>query len=499
MIVPLPPTFALLPPALTPNSISIVVTTCHSRGILGVYLCAAPMGAIVDRYGPRAGSLMSALVAATGYCSFATVVKLDDGQGAAPGTYLLLTACFFLVGAATVGSYFAALTTGELTAPRATLTAASLSFPSHPTLSLSLPLACMGLSSLFLSSFSSIPVFQVDGGLDPVRYLTFLGMLSAAVNLFAAVFMRVIPPHPPVLHDDVDTDSEDGYDHAYSDYADLSASLHLDERSPLLIGGPERAREDVEAQVLGKSHRWTALGLVYNPGFWAFGLVMTGCIGPSETIMATFGNIVTALLPAEAMLSLSALGQATTQAFQLFNPTALSSTPGLTTATDKALQLRNKHVFILSISSTLSRLVTGMAADYLAPAPVAVPAPHSDDPDAPSHYFVQKKPILMRRSMFAGICAGLLALVFAWAAGWLGAEGSLWILSLGVGSLYGALFTLSVSFAVPSKLTLARHHIRPLWPDELRPLVGHDLVLPRLGQRHLLRKSSAPAPLCMLC
>jgi hypothetical protein len=303
----------------------------------------------------------------------------------------------------------------------------------------------MGLSSLFLSSFSSIPVFQVGGELDPVRYLTFLGLLSAAVNLFAAVFMRVMPPDPPVLHDDVDTDSEDGYDHAYNDYADLSASLHLDERSPLLIGGPEAAREDVEAQELGKSARWTAMGLLRNPGFWAFGLVMTGCIGPSETVMATFGNIVTALLPPEALLTLSALGQATTQAFQLFNPTALTSTPPLvlTAAKDQALMLRNKHVFILSISSTLSRLVTGVLADHLAPAAVAVPAPHSDDPDAPTHYFVQKKPIIMHRSMLAAICAALLGLVFAWAAGWLYTEGTLWLLSFGVGSLYGALFTLS--------------------------------------------------------
>ncbi|KLT41697.1 MFS general substrate transporter [Cutaneotrichosporon oleaginosum] len=395
-------------------------------GILGVYLCAAPMGALVDRHGPRAGSLMSALVAATGYCSFAAIVQLDEGEGAAPGTYLLLTASFFLVGAATVGSYFAALTT------------ASLSFPSHPTLSLSLPLACMGLSSLFLSSFSSIPVFQVGGELDPVRYLTFLGLLSAAVNLFAAVFMRVIPPDPPVLHDDVDTDSEDGWDHAYNDYADLSASLHLDERSPLLIGGPEAAREDVEAQELGKASRWTALGLLRNPGFWAFGAVMTGCIGPSETVMATFGNIVTALLPPEALFGLSALRQAAAQTLHLFDPAALTFK-----ATDQALSLRNKHVFILSISSTLSRLVTGVLADHLAPAAVAVPAPHSDDPDAPTHYFVQKKPVIMHRSMFAAICAALLALVFAWAAAWLAAEPALWVLSFGVGALYGALFTLS--------------------------------------------------------
>lgn len=303
------------------------------------------------------------------------------------------------------------------------LTPASLSFPTHPTLSLSVPLACMGLSSLFLSSFSALPIFHKDGELDPVRYLVFLGILCTSVNLFAAVFMRVVPPDLSCHHDADDSDSDTDDD---CDYADLRGSLHLDERSPLLIGGPEAAREEVEAQAHGKDVRWTVARLVRSPGFWLFGLVLSGCIGPSETIIATVGSIVTSVLPPDTVkLFLSAFS------------------PSITTfASDTALSYRNKHVFILSIASTLSRLATGFAADYLAPAPVPVPS-HSDDPHAPQHIFEQRKPIILRRSAFCALCSAALAGVFAWAAVYLDRESRLWVLSGGVGALYGAIFTLT--------------------------------------------------------
>lgn len=77
-----------------------------------MYLCAAPVGALTDHYGPRAGSLLSAILGAAGYFTFAAVLKASD-TAAGPNAYLVLTACYFAVGAATVGSYFSALTTGE--------------------------------------------------------------------------------------------------------------------------------------------------------------------------------------------------------------------------------------------------------------------------------------------------------------------------------------------------------------------------------------------------
>ena len=100
---------------------------------------------------------------------------------------------------------------------------------------------------------------------------------------------------------------------------------------------------------------------------------------------------------------------------------------------------------ILSLTSTFSRLLTGVIADWLCPPPVAVPAPPSSDPDAPTHLFIRKRPIKLYRSMFAAICSVGLSLIYAWSAGWLKSERGLWVLSGGVGTLYGAVFTLTVS------------------------------------------------------
>jgi len=330
---------------------------------------------------------------------------------------------------------------------------ASLSFPSHPTLSLSLPLALLGLSPLILSSFSTLPAFTVPGHeINAIKFLSFLGCFSMSVNLFAAMFMRVTLP---IVHHGFDDDSESEFDPYESAIADLSASLHLDERTPLLIGGPEAAREDVEAELQGKEVKWSAMRLVRNPGFWGFGLIITGCIGPSETLIASFGTVVTALLPPDSKLDLMA-------AINVLSQWATPTTISTLTRDSSGLLLRNKHVFILSVSSTLARLVTGFAADYLAPAPIAVPAPtperyHDDDTDSENddhdhealsssqHFFIQRDPVILRRSTFAALCAVALAAVYAWSAAYLDEEAKLWVLSGGVGALYGALFTLTVS------------------------------------------------------
>lgn len=397
-----------------------------------MYLCAAPLGALVDRWGPRAGSLISALLSALGYFSFAAVLSAGP-EAATEQTYLALAACYFAIGAATVGSYFAALTT------------ASLSFPSHPTLSLSLPLSLIGLSSLFLSSFSNLPVFidSEDGEIDATKYIAFLGCLAVSVNLFGSVFMRVTLPESIFADSDSESDYDsddseaDHYTAGLSSIADLSQSLHLDEHTPLLIGGPEAAREDLEAELAGKDvHRWTVVGLLHNEGFWAFGLIIAGCIGPSETLMASIGSVASSLLPPDSR----AVFVDVIKAFASWSPSATVSTA---LKDSSALAIRNKHLFIVSIASTVARLITGFTADWLAPAPIAVPAAPSDDPNAPSHYFVQRDPVRLRRSVFCALCAAFLAICFAYNAAFLEEESQLWILSGGVGLLYGAIFTLT--------------------------------------------------------
>ena len=162
-------------------------------------------------------------------------------------------------------------------------------------------------------------------------------------------------------------------------------------------------------------------------------VVHTGAKYQSETIIASIGSILTSLLPPNVtMPSLS--------------PTLSLLSPAVPTPSE-ALALRNKHVSILSISGTISRLLTGLIADHLAPplTPIKVPhGPGQNDMNASMHVYVQRKPVILLRGTFNAICAILLAGVFAWSAGWLEGEEGLWVLSAGTGVMYGALFTLTV-------------------------------------------------------
>ena len=174
------------------------------------------------------------------------------------------------------------------------LTPASLSFPSYPTLSLSIPLSLVGFSSLVISSFSSLHYFQTpppESDLDAVKFVTFLGILSPVINLFSAVFMRVISPaHSPSAREERQHDVEEGADEsdAESDmdseaerYMTMSQSLHLDERTPLIIGGIEAAWEDVEEMERGKDVTWTVGAYLKDfSGFWMLGIILALSIGP---------------------------------------------------------------------------------------------------------------------------------------------------------------------------------------------------------------------------
>ncbi|EAL23140.1 hypothetical protein CNBA4850 [Cryptococcus deneoformans B-3501A] len=453
-------------------------------GIVGVYLMAAPLGSLTDRYGPRIGSLVSACLSAAGYLSFAAILATSTAE--TPLLYVWLTAAYFLVGAATVGSYFACLT------------CASLSFPTHPTLSLSLPLSLIGLSSLALSSFSSLRIFisPSTGDLDPVKFLFFLGLLSPGVNLFGALFMRIIQPTtPPLLEQDVhfpgqDEDTEPG--------SPISQFLHLSEHTPLLIGGPEAARPALEQSYASirdgdeaedsskPSHlsnvnntgpeagQWGVWDLIADwQGFWIFGILVALVIGPGEMTIASIGSILTSLLPTPSSLPTP---------FSLFTPDNISYA-SITNDTDidtdtNPLAQRNTQVFLISLSSTLARLFTGFLADYLSPPPTAVPnpayrpdqddplastpSPHDDDDHhaiaagdgddrerahpEPPHLWKQIHKVRMSRAAMTGTCALLLGGVYVFAAAGLqGGKGEkrLWVLSVGVGGMYGALFTLT--------------------------------------------------------
>jgi hypothetical protein len=137
-------------------------------------------------------------------------------------------------------------------------------------LALSVPLSLLGLSSLVLSSFSTLPTFQTSTQeLDARKFIIFLGIICPAVNLFGALFMRVVPQP---IYDEEDLETSDG---------PIDQLLHLNEHTPLLIGGPEAGRQDAEEALHGKDVKWTVTRFIKDwEGFWVFGMFLALCMGP---------------------------------------------------------------------------------------------------------------------------------------------------------------------------------------------------------------------------
>lgn len=305
--------------------------------------------------------------------------------------------------------------------------------------------------------------------------------------------MRIIPPTTtPLLEQGIQTTAQD---EGTGPNLPIDQFLHLSEHSPLLIGGPEAARPALEetygsigdgdqVQDVSKpdhlhhingatwpgAGQWGVRDLLADwQGFWIFGILVALVIGPGEMTIASIGSILTSLLPSPTSLlpSPTSLLPTSTSFSHLFT---LHHAPTDT----NPLKQRNTQVFLISLSSTLSRLLTGLLADYLSPPPTAVPNPayhpDQDDPFAPTppdqadtprdretahpqppHLWKQIKKVKMSRAAMTATCALLLGAVYVFgAAGLHGKQGQgakrLWVLGIGVGAMYGALFTLTVCF-----------------------------------------------------
>jgi hypothetical protein len=220
--------------------------------------------------------------------------------------------------------------------------------------------------------------------------------------------------------------------------------------------------------------------------------------------MASIGSILTSVLPPVSPDQVLASCFSSPPHFALrgfMTQRAVSPDP---------LTLRNVQVTILAVSSTLARIATGFLADYLAPPLVAVPiradvvsgtpseTGTGDDADEmPKVKYVRLHPVRMWRMTFAGICAAVLGGVFVLGASIVKDEKTVWILSVGVGAMYGSLFTLTVSivFVFLSKShkvsahTAACCRIGAFRTAQLRLCVGHDFVLCRPGLGGLFGES----------
>jgi hypothetical protein len=75
--------------------------------MVGQYPFAAIVGKVIDKYGPWACSLVASFLFSTGFGVFAAEISKTPDEIAAPSesSFRILSACFFLVGLATVSSY----------------------------------------------------------------------------------------------------------------------------------------------------------------------------------------------------------------------------------------------------------------------------------------------------------------------------------------------------------------------------------------------------------
>lgn len=115
--------------------------------------------------------------------------------------------------------------------------------------------------------------------------------------------------------------------------------------------------------------------------------------------------------------------QATTTSTSPFSPTSITE--------EDALKLRSYHVLLISIASTVARLTMGILADYLAPRP------------PPPGIIAPLNRLTVRRSILAAGCSFVMSAVFVFGAVGLRSDRLLAVVSLGIGAMYGAFFTVT--------------------------------------------------------
>ncbi|KDQ60735.1 hypothetical protein JAAARDRAFT_31710 [Jaapia argillacea MUCL 33604] len=381
-------TFPLISPALA-SHLKLTqpqLTTIVLAGMVGQYPFAAVVGKFIDHYGPWACSLVSSILftSAFGLFSWEIAKTPDDTTKPSSSSFHLLTGFFFMAGLATVFSYFSSLF------------AASKNFPDHIGIASGTSMALFGLSPLFLSVVASCYFSEPGSGLDVTRYLTFLAILAGTVHLFGAFTLRT--PKTSNLRAVSSTPVEDA--------AVSIVGTEVDERAPLLPGKAAPPVADIE--VVPVDEDGSILDLLKDPHFWILAMITLFTLGTCEMVISNIGTIVLSLPPSYSRSTILFLN----------NP-----------STDIAT---STQVRVLSLASTISRLLVGPLADFVSP--VASYLPNGN------RYFTRKHHV-SRVAFLAGSTL-LLAFTFAWTDVGVRSRENLWMLSIGTGITYGMTFTI---------------------------------------------------------
>ncbi|GAA5821436.1 hypothetical protein JCM3770_007082 [Rhodotorula araucariae] len=378
-----------------------------SSAILGEYALAAYFGALADKRGPGAVSFVAAVLFATGFGMLVWRYNLAQATEDAPwyGEWLVLAFCWFLVGCGTAASYFSGIISLAKSTPSR-----------HSGLAIGVPCAVFGLSPLFLSTIASF--FTTTTSSDaPVRgddiqvgrYLASLGILLTLVNALGGLLIQELPwaenidkPFVDAVEPfDGDRVGVNGTDSGLVVSSTSSVDDSASERTALLQRRAAAASPDLSAQ------SEPLRSFVATASFWLLGGVVFLATGPAEMYMASLGAIVS----------------------------SLAGSRSLQHGSTSALALRTRHIALLSVANTASRLLVGAASDYLAASALTRSGTQAKEPQPACRKHV-------RLIFVAGACV-VLAGAYGWGATGLSTPAGLWLITLATAVAYGTVFTLT--------------------------------------------------------
>ncbi|KAG0149770.1 hypothetical protein CROQUDRAFT_39502 [Cronartium quercuum f. sp. fusiforme G11] len=336
------------------------VAATASIAILCQYVCAALWGALADRRGSALVSLAAGLSFFLGYMALSILLSASEpSTPTAPfHIWIAVTLAYSVCGSATGGSYFAAITG-----------ATQVFGISHPGLSIAGPASLFGLSPL-LFTFIGTRLFGHDDQFDVFGYLHMLAGVTLVVNLCGWIGL----PEPA--------------------RSTILTPSHDSEREPL-ISQPTRSHpKTVDAREQSTTCETMSHDVVQansvarfltQPSVWCLGLVVLLTAGPAEMTVSSIGAV------ADSFISTA--------------PVALKA----------------RHVQLMSLANTLTRLGSGWLSDKLCR-------------DSPQASRIRLSFMAFAPMLYATVCC------------WIMLGGAkLWLLSITTGICYGTIFTMAPS------------------------------------------------------
>ncbi|TCD60535.1 putative monocarboxylate transporter mch1 [Steccherinum ochraceum] len=378
--------FPLISPALVTHMklTQPQLTTIALAGMVGQYPFAAFVGKLLDRYGPRACSLLSAVFFSMGFGFFSLEIAHtpDTIEKPSSASFRRLTVCFCLAGLATVLSYFSFVFS------------ATKAFPHYMGVASGTSMAIFGFSPLLLSALATRYFTVPETGLNVTRFLAFLAILSGVVHFISALCMQG-SDHATRAPDVTSIEDPEPSSSSAGTVPTIVENIGDSETRPLLVNKKPSSDLDIPIFSVPEPLHGSVADLLKDPYFWILTLVVATVLGTAETVMANLGSIFVSL-PAKSGADIST------------------------------------QVQLLSASNTLSRLIVGPLADFVSPVASYL---HSGIWSFPRKQHVS-------RIAFLTGAASVSALTFLWLVLTVRTQAGMWFLSVGVGIVYGTTFTI---------------------------------------------------------